>query len=987
MWAARKTSNWLPKFWTKGVFDPSPTPRVFALPPGVDFSACVLDGLMARVTSQTQQAQTQLLVNTRRMARQVQTLLQAKGAQLHPRIGLVTELNDLPGPFDQTRIDSKFSARMALFPLVQGLLQAKPHLAPKSAAFDLADSLATLFEEMAGEGVAAADLRTIDLSNFSDHWALAQEFIDIAARAFEGQEIVLSERAIRDAVLHRTAHWQENPPSHPIIIAGSTGSRGTTFELMKAVATLPNGAVILPGFDRTLPDTVWELLTEGNGRQDHPQYRFAKFLHALNLTKDDVQTWIDVPPPHPARQRLIGLALRPAPTTDQWLVEGPGLDDLDDACAGITWLEAADQRAEAETIALRLRAAVEDGLTAAVISPDRTLTRQIATNLGRWNIRADDSAGVPLSLTAPGRLVLQLLGIWMDGITPEAVIPLLKHPLVHAGSDRGQHLKHTRELELAVRTGSVVHFGDTALDAWQAEDDRRGAWVSWFMPLLATPYSDETAQLADWVTHIETVAEQLGCGVSADTSALWEKEPGRETLRCFQQIKDASADSVAVGLDDFSTIFRSVLGAADARDREDPNAPIVILGTLEARVQSADLVVLAGLNDGTWPEIPTLDNWLNRTMRTKVNLLLPDRQVGLAAHDFQQAVSSQLVWVTRSKRSAETETIPSRWLNRLENLLSGLDQGRPALAAMKNRAAPWVAAAKALHDAPPADRYKRPAPKPPATARPRRLSVTEIKTLIRDPYSIYAKHVLQLPSLDPLGLPPTAATRGIVFHSALEAFFANADTVLDAEVLRQTFAQHVESTISDALTRKFWLHRAASICDWVVGIETDEKEPPAARMLEAFGELLIPNLDFTLVGKADRIDISPTGWGRIIDYKTGRAPTPAQQKSFDKQLPLLIEMAARGAFKKVQVKGITDAAFLELVDPGRVVPSTPTDDSFWPDFVGLIERYCDGSMPFYARRAMPLSDIASPYDQLARFGEWDLSRNADPDPIGGGKDA
>jgi ATP-dependent helicase/nuclease subunit B len=56
-----------------------------------------------------------------------------------------------------------------------------------------------------------------------------------------------------------------------------------------------------------------------------------------------------------------------------------------------------------------------------------------------------------------------------------------------------------------------------------------------------------------------------------------------------------------------------------------------------------------------------------------------------------------------------------------------------------------LAGLAAAFDTPPGDTppEKRPSPRPPVAARPRSLSVTEIKTLIRDPYAIYARHVLR----------------------------------------------------------------------------------------------------------------------------------------------------------------------------------------------------------------------------------------------------
>jgi ATP-dependent helicase/nuclease subunit B len=50
------------------------------------------------------------------------------------------------------------------------------------------------------------------------------------------------------------------------------------------------------------------------------------------------------------------------------------------------------------------------------------------------------------------------------------------------------------------------------------------------------------------------------------------------------------------------------------------------------------------------------------------------------------------------------------------------------------------------------------------------LSVSEIETLVRDPYSIFARHVLKLDPLERVAAPPNAAERGGVIRELLARF-------------------------------------------------------------------------------------------------------------------------------------------------------------------------------------------------------------------------
>src|SRR3546814_14486973 len=75
---------------------------------------------------------------------------------------------------------------------------------------------------------------------------------------------------------------------------------------------------------------------------------------------------------------------------------------------------------------------------------------------------------------------------------------------------------------------------------------------------------------------------------------------------------------------------------------------VAILGPLEARLQHAELLVLGGLNEGTWPAAATPGPWLSRPMQAAFGLPLPERGIGLAAHDFYQAFCAPPVYLTRA---------------------------------------------------------------------------------------------------------------------------------------------------------------------------------------------------------------------------------------------------------------------------------------------------------------------------------------------------
>ena len=569
--------------------------RVWGVAPGVDFPAALLAGLEQRMGDAAPEdwGRVELYVNTERMGRRLRDLLMRGPARILPRIRLVSAIADDP------RIASTLPPavpplrrQLQLAQLVSRLLDQAPDLAPRAAVFDLAQSLAELLDEMQSESVPPETLRNLDVSGHSAHWERSLRFLDIAdsyLRALGESGLDPEARRAR-AVAQLALYWRHNPPGHPVLVAGSTGSRGATAAFMRTVAGLEQGAVILPGFDFDMPSDAWADLggaPQRPGRsdrhaappaEDHPQFRFAAFLASLDADPQSLRPWAGEAG-CPERNALVSLALRPAPVTDRWLAEGPHLRGLDRALIGVTLIEAPSPRAEALAIALRLRQSVEQGETAALITPDRMLGRQVTAAMDRWGILPDDSAGQPLQLSAPGRFLRHVAALFGRRITAEDLIELLKHPLTHTGpGGRGLHLLQTRELELHIRRNGPAFPNERDLYAWAArsEDAGRATWVAWLCRNFCGWEDDAPLPLADHLTRLVRVAAELARGCAepgaapADTAgaaleepagALWDREAGQKTravLLSLSSEAEAGGDMTAA---DFGNLLRQTLGA------------------------------------------------------------------------------------------------------------------------------------------------------------------------------------------------------------------------------------------------------------------------------------------------------------------------------------------------------------------------------------------------------------------------------------------
>ena len=925
-------------------------------------------------------------------------LLAEEHAALLPSIRLISEIGGDAVLAEAHAVASPLRRQLELAGVVGKLLEAQPDLAPSVAVFDLAESLRALLDEMQGEGISPDALQSLDVSDQSGHWMRSLTFLGIVQTymSSEAGNAFGSEARQRLAVGRMIEDWKACPPENPIIVAGSTGSRGTTAMLMEAVARLRNGTLLLPGFDFDMPDSVWASMSCRFDAEDHPQFRFAKLLTALELAPADVRHWPGSKAPDPARNRLFSLALRPAPVTDQWMKDGPALGSMPEATARITLIEAPSRRAEATSIALVLRNAAATGRKAALVSPDRMLTRRVTAVLNGWGILPDDSGGIPLGLSAPGRFLRQITSLISGQTTAVMLLALLKHPLTHTGSARGPHLLHTREFELWVRRNGIAFVDATVIRRWEQSRETRESerWSLWLSDCLALVPGPRIRSLTENVDILLDLATAFSAGPDCDGFGdLWAGSAGEAAKAALDHLERESVHGDRVSPFEFETLLGGFLAQEEVRDAISPHPNVMIWGTLEARVQGADLVVLGGLNEGSWPEAPTPDPWLNRQLRRQAGLLLPDRKIGLSAHDFQQASAAPEVVLARSIRDEEAEPVPSRWLNRLTNLLGGLttNNGPEALDQMRARGAGWTRLAHDLERPQEMlDPSPRPSPIPPVALRPRKLPVTAIQKLIRDPYEIYARYILRLKLLDPLIPDPGAALRGQILHRILERFLVGHPEEDEKARLLKIADEVLGAEVPWPLIRRSWYGRLERVADWFVADEAARKERSAFLASERRGSIILPEIGFELTAIADRIDRLANGDLVIIDYKTGSTPTPAEMQRFDKQLLLEALIAEAGGFEGIDISSVDHVAHIglgsdpeyrahKLVDSEKYRFATETVRI---GLVRLLTAMLHEDHGFTARRAARETRFEGDFDHLSRFGEWDMNEKPVGLPVG-----
>ena len=966
--------------------------KIFGMPCGADFPRSLVSGIFSFFSAYSPEimARVNIIVNTNRMRLRVLEEFASFDKVLIPKVYVLSDISELIGTFKDPNPNSHLQYRFELMVLVQKLIEQQPDLASKSALYDLTDSLAKLIDEFQGENVSPMMIKNLNVEDHSGHWQRILHFMDIVATYLEERSLEPdSEGFQRKQVLTLLKAWEQYPPENYIFIAGSTGSRGTTSELIKGIYGLRKGVVVLPGFDFHMPETIFESISDPLIGEDHPQYRFVKLLGDLNIKFRDIGIWPVASPPSTPRNKLISLALRPAPFTDSWMLEGPQLESLESACEGLSLFEADNQRQEALAIAMLLRQAADQNKRVALVTPDRRLTRQVTAELLRWGIIPDDSAGVSFHLTLPGRFLRKVSELFNRSPTSSELIALLKNPICHSDElNRGKHLHLVSRLEIFLRKNTIVDPGVDHLNNFLKENNQQFThkWVKWLSTFLTKVQKGGYQKLEYWlVEHVSNSKHlAMGCDPTNEnmSGTLWQRDAGEIGKKIIDNMFAAASSAPSVSSFDYNRMLMAIFSDHEVRNSHISHNDILIWGTLEARGNGTDLLILGGLNEGVWPAQPDSDQWMNRKMRKDAGLLLPDRKMGLAAHDFQQAMGAKEVWITRSKRNSEAETTPSRWLSRLVNLLEGLttNGGKLALENMRTRGAQHLLLINALEIKRHIKKPPRPEPIPPVKVRPKKLSVTEIKTLIRDPYSIYARHILKIEPLERLDKFSAYASRGVVYHSIFEKFVMTwndgANLKDHLQNLLKIASEVIKSSTSNKILQKFWMKGINDLSMSFLNEEVERHYEATPLAFERIGKLKIKGKDFEISGKVDRVDLRDSGAAIVYDYKSGTLPSLKQQVAYDKQLYLLCLMLQKGGFKGLSKFESEVACFVPL-KPNVKNVYIPTHLESLGEFeikLGeLIDAYLMSDTGFKARRALFAKEDYSPYDQISRYGEWDTS--------------
>jgi ATP-dependent helicase/nuclease subunit B len=898
----------------------------------------------------------------------------------------------------------------------------------------LAGDLARLMDDMVTRGVDWDALDKLVPDQLDQYWQHSLDFLRIARKAWplHLQEIGRIEPAARrDRLIEAEAARLSAHQEGPVIAAGSTGSMPATAKFLHAVANLKQGAVVLPGLDTDLDEESWHTIGGIRGAQgkfttppafNHPQFAMHGLLDRLGIRRRDVEI-LGTPAPN-GREVLVSETMRPSTATEQWhdRLEQPEISaKISGGMTNLAVVAAPNPEMEALAIAVAMREARHLGKSAALVTPDRALARRVTAALGRWNLEFDDSGGDALMDTSAGIFARLVAEAAAKGLEPPTLLALLKHPLFRLGGAHGALKRAIEVLELALLRGTRPQAGSGGLardfDRFRAELRKlRGGEISSLHPSEQRARSrDEDldqaqsliAALQKALSPLESVASskphdfaelahrhrEVLIALSSDQNefaAVFEESQGSALASAFDDlVAEQKPSGLIVQLGDYPKLFQTAFADRMVRRPESESAHLHIYGQLEARLTESDRVILGGLVEGVWPPAPRIDPWLSRPMRHELGLDLPERRIGLSAHDFAQLLGTGDVILTHSAKVGGAPAVASRFLHRLE-AVAGEERWKEALRAGEN----YVRYAGELDQPDKIEPIPQPAPKPPRATRPLKLSVTAIEDWLRDPYTIYAKYILRLDPLDPVDMPLSAADRGSAIHDALGEFtqtFASALPDDTSGELRRIGKKYFAPLMERPEARALWWPRFQRIAAWFADWELARRDNIARIDAEIRGEIGIP-LDnertFILSARADRIEQRHDGRFAILDYKTGQPPTGKQVRmGLSPQLTLEAAILREGGFKDVNA----DSSVAELVyvrlsgnnPPGEQrslelrirsndTPQPPDEAADYArlELEKLIRKFEDEDQAYTSLNLSMWSNRYGAYDDLARIKEW-----------------
>ena len=999
------------------------TSGYYTIPAGIAFASCLARGVLAAFGSADALSSVQILLPSRRAVQSLQAaFIEVADGQplLLPKMSPIGDIDEEASDILSLSLDnlaagelelpasiSQIEKQLILTRLIERMpLAGQAVSAPQ--AIRLAQSLSHLLDQIYQAGSVPDRLTEQVPEDLAHHWQNILLFLNII---IEHWPQILHSRGLLDPVIRKMKladqqikSWQLSAPTHPVILAGSTGSLPKTQQIMAAVAKLPYGMVVFPGLDnRAFSQTESQAITEDTG---HPFHQLLKTLAHLEIMPEEVRSWPAAVvadrqqsvagASRESRTQFLMQLFKPAPLTREWRRIREDYPDMDrSAIAGLSVITADDVQQEADIIASVMRKTLEQaGKTAMLVTPDRKLARQVRAALLKWNLDIEDSAGIDLADSRVGSFLVLIAEWFASKGSAQNLLALLKHPLASAGLPYARYSALVRALEIDGLRGYLADSSIEGISARLRSQKDSAELVTFYERHILAALAPLTALFDTTSPSIGALADAHGRAAEQLAQSdikneallkLWETPDGKQAASLLAQLADTGRQN-PVKHNQYAAIFQALCSGHVVRKVWRSHPRLAILGTVEARMQTADLVILGGVNEGVWPPRQQADPWTNEKIRDALGL--PDRRwrSGLSAHDFFMLASLPNVMITRSARADDAPTTPSRWIERMQAVLQAAALGDGLVTVLDKDIIAGMSACQNL----PVQPIEMPRPCPSLALRPKQYSATDFDVLISDPYQIYARKVLRIRPLEAIDKRPDNALKGTIIHDVLAAFlkaYPTGPLPEDAvDKLCALAAPRFQPYLVHPPVRLFWQHKFQQIAEWFCHAEQQHRAELEKSYSEETARITIatPAGEVAITARADRLDSYRDGRVSIIDYKTGSMPNKkAVQEGRAAQLLVEAALLGVGGFPiklASQTDNDLDAVQLHywqltghrgrIAEIKDVTPNGLQLASVLEQLEALVMRFSDADTPFLPEPDPASRPKFSDYRHLARVREW-----------------
>jgi ATP-dependent helicase/nuclease subunit B len=918
--------------------------------------------------------------------------------------------------------------------LAQEILKIPGMASSTQKAIKLGGELGKFLDEVQRHEVELKNIEQLVPPAFKAQWSKTAEFLKIITETWPKklQEMGrVDPEEHKNAVLQiQAAHWQQNKPAHPVIAVGFNEDSPAVRSLLQAVAAMPKGAVIFQALDLELDQQSWDVVTPV-----HPQYAMKGLLSAMGVDRSAVSEWKFQPLAadsfvrapnlaltNQARQKLLRETMRPSGTAEGWTsllapkagktkkkksagetaVKG-GIDIQ--ALNGMDLITCGTQQEEASVIALKMRESLEvPGRKVTLVTADRSLARRVSARLRNWQIEVHDDAGTPLSETPAGIYLLATAAMAAEEWAPVQLLGALKHPLAALGENKNDFRRKVSDLENLVFHGPRPGAGASGVKGVLAATFNRAArrpnGKQTPEQLLARQKELETfiagiekagQKFFDKMTsakpapfkeildeHIRFAEAFAGDDKEKGAERIWRGDDGIKASRFLTSLREVAQFVPDVTGRGYVDVLQGLMRDVTVSTAATSHPTLRIMTPEQARLLKSDIIILGGLNDEVWPKRVNENPWLSPDMIESLGLPAPEAGIGQAAHSFVQMLSNPNVLLIRAMRSGEGPTVSSPFLTRLMMVLRGA-----GLEKAIEKKTHLLDIHTAMHTPAQVTPIEPPHVTPAVDKRPKQLPVTAIEMLMRDPYSVYVKYVLQLRKKEPLDASPSVAERGIFTHAALDEFVKKyPDKLPDnaEEELLKIGEETFKNRMNNPTVRAFWWPRFERVAKWFVKFEKDRREMSMVLGTEVHGKLEIDTGDgiFTLTTIADRVDRGANDQLTIIDYKTGTVPSQkAVSLGFSPQLTLEALIAFTGGFDGIDATDVGELQYWKLSGGRTAAEVTDVKGDVKGLVTGaregieaLIKAFNDKSMPYLVTPRPGWAPRYNNAQHLSRVDEW-----------------